>query len=95
MQMLFQNRSFNRLVILVFITALIILASWRLASSQGISSRLQDVYGYLADSSSRANASTDTLIQTLQERLQAFAHEPVLRLVRGLERPPAHEQQER
>jgi tetratricopeptide (TPR) repeat protein len=71
MQMLFQNRSFNRLAILVFITALIIIASWRLASTQGSSSRLQDVYGYLADSSSRTNASTDTLIQTLQERLKA------------------------
>jgi tetratricopeptide (TPR) repeat protein len=71
MQILSQNRSFNRLVILLFITTLIILASWRLTSSQSVSSRLQDVYGYLADSSSRANASTDTLIQSLQERLQA------------------------
>ena len=71
MQTFMQNRSLNRLVLLVVITALIILASWRLASTQGFSSRLQDVYGYLADSSSRTSASTDALIQDLQERLKA------------------------
>jgi tetratricopeptide (TPR) repeat protein len=71
MQVLFQNRSLNRIVILVFITILIILASWRLASTQDVSSRLQNVYGYLADSVSRTNASTDKLIQDLQDRLRA------------------------
>ncbi len=71
MQILSRNRSLNRLVLLVFITALIILASWRLASTEGLSSRLEDVYGYLADSASRTSASTDKLIQSLQERLRA------------------------
>jgi tetratricopeptide (TPR) repeat protein len=71
MQILSQNRYLNRLVILVILTGVIIFASWRLGSTQGLSSRLQDIYGYLADSSSRTNASTDTLIQTLQERLKA------------------------
>ena len=71
MQILSRNRSLNRLVLLVFITALIILASWRLASTQGLSSRLEEVYGYLADSASRTSASTDKLIQSLQERLRA------------------------
>jgi tetratricopeptide (TPR) repeat protein len=70
MQILFQNRSINRVVILVFITAVIILASWRLASTQDVSSRLQEVYGYLADSASRTNTSTDQLIQNLQSRLR-------------------------
>jgi tetratricopeptide (TPR) repeat protein len=70
MQILFQNRSLNRVVILVFITALIILVSWRLASTQDVSSRLQEVYGYLADSASRTNASTDKLIQNLQAQLR-------------------------
>lgn len=65
-----QHRWFNRLLLLAFMTALIIFASWRLASTQDFSSRLQDVYGYLADSSSRTNASTDTLIKNLQERLR-------------------------
>jgi tetratricopeptide (TPR) repeat protein len=71
MQILSRNRSLNRLVLLVFITALIILASWRLASTEGLSSRLEDAYGYLADSASRTSASTDKLIQSLQERLRA------------------------
>ena len=71
MQTFSQNRWFNRVVLLAFMTALIIFASWRLASTQDISSRLQDVSAYLADSSSRMNASTDTLIKNLQERLHA------------------------
>ena len=36
----------------------------------GLSARLQEVYGYLADSASRTNASTDKLIRTLQDRLR-------------------------
>jgi tetratricopeptide (TPR) repeat protein len=71
MQLLSSNRSFNRLVMLMIVTLLIILASWRLASTQDFSSRLQDVYGFLSDSASRTNASTDALIQSLQERLKA------------------------
>ena len=71
MQALSQTRWFNRVVLLAFMTALIIFASWRLAFTQDISSRLQDVSAYLADSSSRTNASTDTLIKSLQDRLRA------------------------
>ena len=71
MQMLTQNRLLNRLILLVFVTALIIIASWRLTSTQGLSSRLDDAYAYLADSASRTSASTDKLIQSLQERLRA------------------------
>ena len=71
MQMLTQNRLLNRLILLVFVTALIIIASWRLTSTQGVSSRLDDAYAYLADSASRTSASTDKLIQSLQERLRA------------------------
>ena len=70
MQTLIQNRSFTRIIMLVFASALIILASWRLASTQGLSSRLEETYAFLADSS-RTNASTDQSIQTLQERLRA------------------------
>jgi tetratricopeptide (TPR) repeat protein len=71
MQTLFQNRSLTRVVFLAFVTTSIILVSWRLAATQDISSRLQDVYSYLADSASRTNASTDKLIQDLQKRLKA------------------------
>ena len=67
-----QNRSFNRVLLLALITVLILIVSWRLAPAwQGLS--LEDIYGYLADSTSRTNASTDTLVQTLQERC---ANEP-------------------
>ena len=71
MQILAQNRSLNRLMLLVFVTALIIVASWRLTSTQGLSSRFEEAYAYLADSASRTGASTDKLIQSLQERLRA------------------------
>src|SRR5687768_1728872 len=70
MQILSQNRSLNRVIILVFITAIIIIGSWRLSSTRGLPSSLEDVYGYFADSTSRTSASIDTQIQTLQDRLQ-------------------------
>ena len=70
MQTLVQNRSLTRILMLVFASALIILASWRLASTQGLSSRFEETYAFLADSS-RTNASSDQSIQTLQERLRA------------------------
>ena len=70
MQTLSQHRRYHRVLLLVVITALIVIVSWRLASTQGLSSRLEDAYGYLANSSSRTNASTDTLIGSLQERLR-------------------------
>jgi tetratricopeptide (TPR) repeat protein len=70
MQILSQNRSLNRVIILVFITVIIIIGSWRLTSARDLPSSLEDVYGYLADSTSRTSASTDTQIRTLQDRLQ-------------------------
>jgi len=70
MQILSQNRSFNRVIILVFITAIIILGSWRLTSARNLPSRFEDVYGYIAGSTSRTSASTDAQIQTLQERIR-------------------------
>src|SRR5919108_4835900 len=71
MQIFLQNRTFNRILLLAFMTVLILIVSWRLAPAWQASSSLEDVYGYLADSTSRTSASTDTLIQTLQERLRA------------------------
>src|SRR5919109_2620071 len=71
MQILTQNRLLNRILILAFITALIILASWALTSTRGLTASLQDVYGYLANSASRTNASTDERIQSIQEQLRA------------------------
>ena len=75
MQTLSQNRFFNRAILLALITALIILGSWRLASPQGLPARLQEVYSYLSDSSSRTTASTDKLIQTLQDRLRTDSND--------------------
>lgn len=70
MQTLSQNRSFNRVIMLVFITALIIIVSWRLTSSGNLPSRLEEAYSYITDSTSRTSASTDAQIQTLQDRLR-------------------------
>ncbi|HSL31580.1 MAG TPA: tetratricopeptide repeat protein [Anaerolineales bacterium] len=70
MQNLLQNRSSTRVFILVLAVAVVIFLSWRLSSARELSSSLEDVYGYLADSSARTPASTDTLIRTLQERLR-------------------------
>jgi tetratricopeptide (TPR) repeat protein len=70
MQTLSHHRWYHRVLLLVAMTALIVIVSWRLASTQVLTSRLEDVYGYLADSSSRTNASTDTLMGSLQERLR-------------------------
>lgn len=75
MQTLSQNRFFNRAILLALITALIILGSWKLASPQGLPARLQEVYSYLSDSSSRTTASTDKLIQTLQDRLRTDSND--------------------
>ena len=71
MQIISQNRSFQRVLILLFITALIVIASWALTSTRGMTASLQDVYGYLANSVSRTNAPTDELIRDLQEQLRA------------------------
>ena len=70
MQTLSQNQSFNRVIILVFITAIIIIGSWRLTSARDLPSSLEEVYGYMADSTSRTSASTDAHIRTLQDQLK-------------------------
>src|SRR5215207_1532889 len=70
MQTLSQNRPLHRVTLLVFIAVLIITGSWMLTSNRGLSSRLQDAYAYLADSTSRTSASTDAQIASLQERLR-------------------------
>jgi tetratricopeptide (TPR) repeat protein len=71
MQIITQNRLRNRILILVFITALIIVFSWALTSTRGMTANLADVSGYLANSISRTNAQTDESIQNLQEQLWA------------------------
>jgi tetratricopeptide (TPR) repeat protein len=70
MQILLQNRTFNRLLVLALAAALILLVSWQLAPSRGLPASLDDVYGYLLDSAGRTSTSTDTLIQNLQEHLR-------------------------
>lgn len=70
MQILSQNRTFNRVIMLALLTALIVIASWRLTSARGVSTRLAEAYGYLAESVSRTSSSAETQIQTLQDRLR-------------------------
>ena len=75
MQILLQNRPFNRILLLSFSTVLILTLSWRLVPVRDVSSRLSDAYGSLFDSASRTTTSTDTLIQTLQERLRSNSND--------------------
>jgi cytochrome c-type biogenesis protein CcmH/NrfG len=75
MQSLTQNRSLNRVLLLALIAAIIIIASWLLTSARDLPSRLEEVYSYLANSTSRTNASTDAQIKSLQERLQTDAND--------------------
>ncbi|MEO8357583.1 MAG: tetratricopeptide repeat protein [Chloroflexota bacterium] len=70
MQSLLQNRTSSRVIMLVALTTLIIFLSWWLTSARPLSSSLEDVYGYLVNSSSRATTSTDALIASLQDRLR-------------------------
>ena len=75
MQAIFQNRSFNRVIMLGFVATMIIIISWRLAPARSLSSHLEEAYGYMVDSPSRTIASTDSLIQSLQEKLRANPQE--------------------
>jgi tetratricopeptide (TPR) repeat protein len=70
MQTLLQNRSFTRAIMLVFIATMIILVSWRLAPAHNLSFGLEEAYHYIVGSTSRTGISTDTLIQTMQERIR-------------------------
>ncbi|HET9587242.1 MAG TPA: tetratricopeptide repeat protein [Anaerolineales bacterium] len=70
MQILSQNRSVTRVTILVFMTAAMIIGSWRLAAGRALPSSLDDVNAYLAESASRTSASSDAQIDGLQERLR-------------------------
>ena len=70
MQIFSQNRALNRLVLFALITVLMVTASWWISSTpnQSLSFELDT---FTADAASRTSASTDSLVQTLQERLRA------------------------
>src|ERR1051325_11076575 len=70
MQALFQQRPFNRVMMLAFMAMIIIIVSWRLAPAHKSNQLLSIIDSFSSDSSSRANASTDAQIQTLQEKLR-------------------------
>jgi tetratricopeptide (TPR) repeat protein len=70
MQALFQQRPFNRVMMLAFMAMIIIIVSWRLAPAHKSNQLLSILDSFSSDSSSRANASTDAQIQTLQEKLR-------------------------
>ncbi|MBC7876403.1 MAG: tetratricopeptide repeat protein [Anaerolineales bacterium] len=70
MQTLTQNRNFNRVITLALIVTLIIVVSWKLSPANRLSSIFNNVEGYTIDSAVRTSASTDSQIQTLQDKLQ-------------------------
>src|SRR5215212_7836718 len=70
MQSFLQNRTSTRVIMLVAVTALIIYWSWWRTSPRPLSASVEDMYGYLVNSSSRANTSTDASISRLQDQLR-------------------------
>jgi tetratricopeptide (TPR) repeat protein len=70
MQIFSPNRPLNRIVLFGLITILIVVASWWFASS-GRQFPSLGLDTFTADAASRTSASTDKLIQSLQERLRA------------------------
>lgn len=71
MQSLSQNRISNRVMTFVLIAAFIVIVSWRLVSAHSSTQILSILDSFSADASSRANASSDTQIQALQEKLRS------------------------
>ena len=75
MQIFSQGRMFNRVIMLAIIAGLIIFISWRLAPAGDLSLLFNNAEGYTVDSTSRTSASTDSQIQTLQERLRSNSND--------------------
>lgn len=71
MQSLSQNRTTYRILLFALMAGLIVLVSWRLAPPQHSNQLLSLVDSFTSDASSRASASTDQQIQTLQGRLRS------------------------
>ena len=71
MQSLSQNRTTNRVIIFVLIAALIVVVSWRLVPAHGSAQLTSLVDSFTSNASSRANASTDAQIKTLQDQLRS------------------------
>jgi tetratricopeptide (TPR) repeat protein len=71
MQSLSQNRTFNRIMMLTLVVALIIIASWRFAPAHNSALSFPNFDSLASDTASRTNASTDAQIQTLQDRLRS------------------------
>jgi tetratricopeptide (TPR) repeat protein len=70
MQGFTENRSLYRIVIFGLIAVLMVIASWWLASGQS-QTPSWDLDAFAMNASSRANASTDTQIKSLQDQLRA------------------------
>ncbi len=65
---IYQNRSFQRMVLLVFMVTLVIVLSWRFASAQDPELSFSNDFAF--DDSTRTGASTDAQMQSLQEQLR-------------------------
>jgi tetratricopeptide (TPR) repeat protein len=72
MQTFRQSRTIHRNAMLVIFVILMILVSWRFASTANPSSSFLDVDTFLSAESSRTNASLDEQIQNLQDQLREF-----------------------
>ena len=70
MQTFSRNRSLNRLLLFALITLLMVIASWWFASGRSQFPSL-NLDTFTADAASRTSASTDKVVQSLQERLRA------------------------
>ena len=70
MQILTQDRNFNRVIIFSLIVLTVVAISWGIASRRAGTVGLDGDGGYSADSALRVSASVDEQIQTLQGRLR-------------------------
>lgn len=70
MRSLSQFRISNRVILLVLVAAVTLLISWRLAPARTSTQYLSIIDGFVSGASSRASASTDVRIQSLQDQLR-------------------------
>jgi tetratricopeptide (TPR) repeat protein len=71
MRSISQNRTFNRALLFGLIALLIIAVSWRLVPIQPSTQLSSMIDSFTSNASSRASASTDSQIKTLQEQLRS------------------------
>ena len=71
MRSISQNRTINRALLFGLIALLIIVVSWRLVPVQHSTQLSSIINGFTSNASTRASASTDAQIKTVQEQLRS------------------------